>query len=266
MMKPYIADNPHVVNQIVERDLCVRCGACEPACPVDIIRFNDLAYPYITNEDSCITSCTRCLKVCPGEVIDFSLLDRKMFGVHPHPESVTGIARRAFVSFATDSQVRYGGASGGFVTQLLLYMLDKKLIDGALVLGGSTENGNWQLQPFIGRTAEDLRRAKKSKYMVVPFLQPLKEMEEIEGNYAIVALPCYVHAIRKYQKVSKKLRERIKLVIGLYCNVVFEPQLFEDVCEFNGLAKKDVVDFHFRYGEWPGGLSLTCATAPIKRY
>ncbi len=244
----------HVVNQIVDEGLCVRCGACEPACPVDIIRFNEQKFPYITNEDNCIATCTRCLKVCPGEVVDFSTLDDEMFGAHPHPDSVTGLAKRAYVSCATDEKIRYEGASGGFVTQLLLYMLDHGFIDGALVLGTSGEAGTWQQQPFIARTAEDLKRAAKSKYTTVPFLQPLGEMEKVEGNYAVVALPCYVHAVRKYQKVSKKLRDRIKLVIGLYCNVVFEPHLFDDVCEFNGIRKEDIADVHFRHGEWPGGV------------
>lgn len=244
----------HVVNQIVDEGLCVRCGACEPACPVDILRFNEQGFPYVTNEENCIAACTRCLKVCPGEVVDFSRLDDEMFGKHPHPDSVTGLAKRAYVSCSTDEKIRYDGASGGFVTQLLLYMLDKKIIDGALVLGTSTETGTWQQKPFIARTAEELKRAAKSKYMTVPFLQSLGEMEKIEGNYAVIAVPCYVHAIRKYQKVSKKLRDRIKLVVGLYCNVVFEPHLFDDVCEFSGISKNDVADIHFRHGEWPGGV------------
>ena len=251
-----VYDNLHVINQIVDRDLCVRCGACEPACPVDIIKFNDQAYPYITDESECITTCTRCLKVCPGEAVDFSNLDDQMFGVRPHPDSITGITKRALVSYATDDELRYRGTSGGFVTQLLIYMLDRQLIDGALVLGASAgnDNGTWQERPFIARTAEELKRAVKSKYIATPFLRPLGEMEKMEGNYAVVALPCYIHALRKYQKVSKKLRERIKLVIGLYCNVVYEPYLFDDLCEFNGIPKEDVADLHFRHGEWPGGI------------
>ena len=91
----YIADNPHVVNQIVERDLCVRCGACEPACPQDIIRFDDRALPFITDESKCPTACQRCLKICPGEELNLAQLDQEMFGVQPHPESVTGIVREA---------------------------------------------------------------------------------------------------------------------------------------------------------------------------
>lgn len=249
-----IAENLHVVNQIVERGLCVRCGACEPACPVDIIRFDDRGFPYITDEEECLRGCTRCIKVCPGEEVDYGALDEEMFGQSPHPASITGYARRALVSHSVSEETRYAGASGGFVTQLLAHMLETGEIDGALVLGVSSE-GKWKQEPYVARSVEELKAAQKSKYITVPFLRPLKELEEIEGHYAIVALPCYIHAIRKYQKVSPSLRKRIKLVIGLYCNVVFEPHLYDEACELAGIDPTDVDDFRFRHGDWPGGVT-----------
>lgn len=246
-------DNIHVVNQIVDRGLCIRCGVCEPACPVDIIRFDNLAYPYLTDGNTC-TNCTRCLKVCPGEVVNFSELDDKMFGIRPRHQSITGITREVLVGSATDDKVRKGGTSGGFVTQLLIYMLNKHLIDGALVLGSSADSNGWQAVPLIARTAEELKRAAKSKYTAVPSLKLLAEIKEVDGKYAVVGLPCFIHGLRKYQRISKRLRERIKLVIGLSCNTVLEPYVLDELCEFKGFKKYDIVNFHFRYGSWPGNL------------
>jgi coenzyme F420 hydrogenase subunit beta len=245
--------NRHIVTEIVDRGLCVRCGACEPACPVNIIRFDDQAYPYITDEPACIRNCTKCIAICPGEVVNFERLDQRFFGTQPHPDSITGIAKYACVGFATDPKTREAGASGGLVTQLLVYLLEKRLIDGALVLRANTDNG-WTPEPAIIRTAEELKRTQKSTYTLVPHLKVLSEIEKTEGHYAIVALPCHVHAIRRYQRFNKKLAQRIKLVIGLYCNVAFEPYAFDDLCEFSGLKKQDVIDFSFRHGTWPGGI------------
>lgn len=251
-----IAKNLHVVNQIVERDLCVRCGACEPACPVDIIRFDERGYPYITQENECLRGCTRCLKVCPGEYVDYPGLDDEMFGRRPHPDSVMGIARRVFVAHATSEQVRREGASGGFVTQLLAHMLETGRIDGALVLGSVNDASGWRPEPLVARSVSELHAAAGSKYLTVPFLRPLSELEEVEGRYAIVALPCYIHAIRKYQRVSPKLRERIRLVIGLYCNVAFEPTVYEEVLAVSGIDPADVENFEFREGRWPGNATV----------
>jgi ferredoxin len=41
---------------------CIRCGACEPQCPVDAISAGEDRY--VINEDLCI-SCGACAAVCP---------------------------------------------------------------------------------------------------------------------------------------------------------------------------------------------------------
>jgi len=215
-------DKQHVVSDIVARGLCVRCGACEPACPVDIIKFDDQAYPYITDEDTCITSCTKCIVICPGEVVNFSRLDKRFFGVHPHPDSITGIARRALVTHSTDDKLRAKGSSGGLVTQLLAYMLDKEFIDGALVVGTKVGAQGWEPYPVIVRTVDELRRTQKSTYTLLPHLKALAEIEEIDGNYAIVALPCHVHAIiREHQFAIATLKPWIANgYVGMFCGEI----------------------------------------------
>jgi coenzyme F420 hydrogenase subunit beta len=252
----YSHDNPHVVNEIVQSDLCVRCGACEPACPFDIIRFNEERYPYITDESECRVNCVRCLKVCPGATIDFNKLDDEMHGRRPHPKSIAGVVKGSYVSYANRTDIRGKAASGGFTTGLLAYMLEHKIIDGALVLGASAEGEEWSQRPFIARTVEEVRNSVKSKYLAVPMLRPLAEIEAVEGNYAVVALPCYVQALRLYMKVSPKLRKRIKLIVGLYCNGVFEPQLFKDLCKARNVDPAQVENLDFRAGQWPGLLEL----------
>jgi coenzyme F420 hydrogenase subunit beta len=144
-------------------------------------------------------------------------------------------------------------------------MFDQKLIDGALVVGTRVASQGWEPYPVIVRSADELKRTQKSTYTLLPHLQALAEMEEIEGKYAIVALPCHVHAIRRYQKFSKKLAERIKFVIGLYCNVAFEPYVLDDLCEFSGFRREEVVEFGFRHGTWPGGIVATLRDGSSKK-
>ena len=227
------------------------------SCPVDIIRFDEHALPYITEEEKCLTECTHCLKVCPADEFNFNFFDDEQFGARPHPDSITGMVKGSYVSFATDEKLRVAGTSGGFVTQILIHMLENGIIDGAVVLGTEAGKEGWRQKPFVARTLEDLKRAMKSKYLAVPYLdESLREIQSIDGNYAVVALPCYLHALAKYKQLNRRLRERIKLTIGLFCNVVFEPSLVKDLCEFNGVRMDDVADLHFRHGQWPGGVVL----------
>lgn len=257
--------NIHIVTEIVDQGLCVRCGACDPACPVDIIKFDDQAYPYITRDEDCISNCTRCIKVCPGKIVDFNAWDDEMFGMRPHPESITGIVRKSMVGYSINDDIREKGASGGIVTQLLCYMLDNNIIDGALVLSSEVDESGYHLKPMIARTKEELKKAARSKYLLIPHLEQIREIENIEGRYAIVALPCHIHAIKKYQKVSKKLRERLTFIIGLYCNVAYEPYLMDDIIELSGYKKKDIINVEFRAGEWPGSVELTLRDGTVVR-
>ena len=201
-------------------------------------------------------NCVRCLKVCPGATFDMGKLDDEVHGRRPNPKSLAGVVKGSYVGYSTRSEIRGKAASGGFTTGLLTYMLEHKLIDGALVLGASAEGEEWSQKPFIARSVQDLQKSVKSKYLAVPMLRPLQEIEEIEGNYAVVALPCYAQALRLYMKVSPKLRKRIKLIVGLYCNGVFEPQLFRDLCRARGVEPAEVENLDFRAGQWPGLLEL----------
>jgi coenzyme F420 hydrogenase subunit beta len=79
----------------------------------------------------------------------------------------------------------------------------------------------------------------------------------VEGRYALVALPCHLHALHKYVKVTPKLRGRVALTIGLYCNISFEPFVFDELCESKGTKPEDIKDLDFRAGEWPGGIYAT---------
>ncbi len=249
--------NIHVVNEIVDNGLCVRCGACEPSCPVDIIRFDEHAYPYITDEAQCLFGCVRCIKICPGEHVDFEALDQKMFGVSPSVNSVSGIIRRHLVTHSTESTLRREATSGGFVTQFLMFLMDRGHIDGALVLGSESGSDGWVEKPFIARSTAELRTAIKSKYRLVPYLRVLDEIEKTPGRYAVVGLPCHLHAIHKYVKATKKLEDRITVLIGLYCNVAFDPKVLDEVCEVNGLTRGDIKHLDFRAGHWPGTILAT---------
>lgn len=56
-----------MMDFVVDRQLCVQCGACVGDCPTDAIAMVDL-YPAAVNEPACI-KCQHCLAVCPQGAI-----------------------------------------------------------------------------------------------------------------------------------------------------------------------------------------------------
>ena len=51
---------------VINPDLCVSCGTCAGACPVEAISEGDVAY--VIDADTCL-SCGSCASVCPSEAI-----------------------------------------------------------------------------------------------------------------------------------------------------------------------------------------------------
>ena len=51
---------------VINPDLCVSCGTCAGACPVEAISEGDGAY--VIDADTCL-SCGSCASVCPNEAI-----------------------------------------------------------------------------------------------------------------------------------------------------------------------------------------------------
>ena len=51
---------------VINPDLCVSCGTCAGACPVEAISEGETSY--VIDADTCL-SCGSCAAVCPSEAI-----------------------------------------------------------------------------------------------------------------------------------------------------------------------------------------------------
>jgi coenzyme F420 hydrogenase subunit beta len=246
----------HVVNEVVDHGLCVRCGMCLPACPYDILGLDQRLYPKMLDEAKCPTQCDACLRVCPGLEVNYPQLSNQLFGTVPDPLSVTGVARRLLAAYSTDPVIRESGSSGGVVSQLLVWMLEKGYIQGALVVKNDFST-NAQSTPFIATTREQILGSCGSKYTIIPVDMAFDLVFKTPGRIAMVGVPCHIHAVRKYQQIRKSLNDKLPLIIGLACHMAFEPECLEDLLAKNKIPERQVRSVSFRSGKWPGGIQAT---------
>lgn len=207
------------VSQVVHEGLCLGCGICYDACPKDCIKIihgNELNYPSV-NETCCI-ECSRCLKVCSGRGIDMKKYTESLFdGESLNFDKYLGYYDKCFSGFSLDYEIRYHSASGGCLSGFLIYLLDKKIIDGALVVGWDSVNP-MQPRPYIAKTKEDIISARSSKYCVVSYEGMIQELQKSEGKYVMVGLPCHIHSIKKYCSISKSISNKIIGCFAIYCS------------------------------------------------
>ncbi len=249
--------NGKTIDSVVKGGLCTGCGTCVGLCPEEAvgmtIDYSKGIYIPRLDEERC-NQCGVCLAVCPGHTVDFKQLNSGIFG-YDTADILLGNYANCYTGYATDSKIRYDSASGGLVTLLLIFALEEGMIDGALVTRMSEDNP-LEPEPFIARTREEIISAAKSKYCPVPANIALSEIIKEEGRFAVVGLPCHIQGVRKAEMANKKLKEKIVLHLGLFCNHAPSFLATEYILRNMKVKKQQVKKLDYRGEGWPGIMKI----------
>lgn len=244
------------IGKTQNMDLCTGCGTCVGMCPNSAIEMyinsKGNYVPHINN-DEC-NQCGICFETCPGHTVDFKQLNSLIFGKSPENKLI-GNYINCYIGHSTDKKIRWSASSGGLITTLLIFALEKGIIDGALVTRMSEKN---PLEPevIIARTKEEIISASGSKYCPVPANIALKEILKGDGKFAVVGLPCHIHGIRKAEMLNEKLKEKVVLHLGLFCGHTVNFLGTEFILQKINIKKEEVVKLTYRGNGWPGGMSI----------
>lgn len=229
------------------------CGACISVCPSGCIVFSGNGPE---QEGEC-SECGTCLSVCPGLGSPLKELDKFVFGREKtEDEDKNGfgiyISDRNLV--AADNEIFENGYTGGKISATLIYMLEKGLIDAAIVSRwGNASPHPWVSWPVLATTRDDIMKSAGSKYVFSPNLALLKDLEkqpEIE-NIAVVGLGCHLQGLRKLQNEGERyasLVDKIKYTFGLYCGspMVRKEDLVQYVATLCGVEAGEILTIDFK--------------------
>jgi len=255
-------------EEIISTGLCTDCGTCVAVCPNNIITMNyETEEPELTGE--CATRCQLCYEICPGKDISLPELNKVAFGREPNAgENLLGVAQVFLKGHAVDPEIRGAGAAGGVISALLIYALEKGIIDTAVVTGMSTEQP-WRVAPKIATSREEILANAQSRYAIVPTNSIIKEaLAANGGKLGAAGLPCHVHGLRKIQAAGrpKPINKAIKLIIGLFCASNTNYRGTEHMVEeLLNVPLEQVAKVEFRGGEYPGHFQVTTKDGDLVR-
>jgi len=187
----------------------VGCGACLGVCPKDAILPKVFAgYISVSIDVNKCARCQLCYEVCPVPT-----------NLNSKDKSIQAFTSRMFIGYAADEKIRYQGASGGVITAILSYLLEKGEVNGVLVAKICGKN----ILPYIATNPGQLAESQGSIYFPTFSLKLLKELKHKEGKYAVVGLPCQIDALIRIIAEGFLAANKIKYLLGLRCYHVNAP-------------------------------------------
>ena len=174
------------ISETTKNALCLGCGICQSACPsnaISIIVKEGRFIPKV-DETKCKNDkgCHRCHDACPGLGVDLQRIAKEQFtDEQTKTDAWVGRYLKCFTGHSNDEDIRYHCASGGMVSQFLIFLLEKGYIDGAVVTAFDPTN-ELLVQSYIAHNREEVLQAKSSKYAPVSLHGMAQAIKQEQGT------------------------------------------------------------------------------------
>jgi coenzyme F420 hydrogenase subunit beta len=214
---------------------------CVAACPTDSIGIGEDDLPTLVKM---CTGCSLCWDFCPRGGLQYE----STWKITGNGHGIEGIGHVEESYTARFKERMDGVQDGGFVSALLISLLEAGEIDGALVARES-ETERWKGEAFLATTPEDIRECAGSFYNQTLALGHVDfKGEGLPPNprIAVVGTPCEIEGIKAMQARpwtwgSSKV-EAITLTIALLCTKSFnyEKLMLEEIRDKRGVDLDNV--------------------------
>jgi coenzyme F420 hydrogenase subunit beta len=245
-------------EEVIDSGLCTGCAGCVVTCPHEVIgyRHEEKQYrPFHLEEELGLTDCihgqkgcTTCTRACPRFRSWEPQIDEHLFGQVREPDAMYGQYRQLLLVRAADDHVHQTGQDGGFVSAMLIWLLQHDYIDGALASFVNPEHP-WKAEPGLVRNVDDVIASAGSRYTYSANTLALKQAQEAGlSRLALVGMGCQTSSppamwARKAGKVGKP----ILFNVGLLCSKTFDDSIFEELFLAKyGLRKEEMVKMNIK--------------------
>lgn len=251
------------LTDVVDWRLCIGCGACSYICEDNKVElwdfFNEGIRPVL--KDKNCGDCRDCLDVCPSVQTDFGYLYSSSENTGLGDTSFKqdwGQVLEVWEGHATDPEIRFKGSSGGVITALSAFCIEKGGMHGVLHIaqhpGDPVRN-----QTRMSRNRQELIAATGSRYSPASVCDSLEQVEKAPAPCVVIGKPGEIVALRKAQLLRPELNARVGLALSFFCAESPSTAGTVALIEKLGVPPKSVGDLRYRGLGWPGFFAPICA-------
>lgn len=249
--KKFFNPSSSTVLNIVQNNLCQGCGLCYLLYP------NEINFTNKQNFNKPIFNKTE--KICPS--LQFS---KQIIESNSKTNPYFGSYKNLYLVKSTNLHVLKNSSSGGFVTQLIIFLLKNKIINGAIVTTNSDNNPLENEIKIITNHKDLLQNPLESRYSPASPLIKIKDLKSKKGKYVFVGKGCDITALNKLLQIDKEVAQKIFFKIGIFCAHQPSRQATLDLVNKQDISLKSIKNIRFRYGNWPGNYFIQTKNKKIK--
>lgn len=190
-------------------------------------------------------SCTKCLSICPGYRVE----------VQPAAMSQTnggvGPALEIWEGYASDTELRHHASSGGLISALALYCLEKEGMEFVLHTAASGSSP-WTNRTVLSRTRAELLARTGSRYAPASPCNGLAAIERSNRPCVFVGKPCDAAAVRSLRRERPDLDQKVGLVLTFFCAGTPSSIGTLNILHSIGVKPNEIRGLRYRGQGWPG--------------
>jgi coenzyme F420 hydrogenase subunit beta len=171
----------------------------------------------------------------------------------PHP--LIGPTLEIWEGHAAENQIHFSGASGGVLTALALYCLEREAMEFVLHVGMDPE------KPWLNKTALSKDRAQLlerngSRYAPSSPCEALNAIEQSKRPCVFIGKPCDTAAVTMVRRYRPGLDEKLGLVLTFFCAGPPSTQATLKLLKQLEIPLEEINEIRYRGNGWPGNFSV----------
>lgn len=224
----------------IAHEYCTGCGLCKSVNDTSFEKgVKGFEYPILVQKDSEL-----CKTVCPS--LGAALKEHS-------DGTIWGKLYSSWLGWSSDDSVRHAASSGGVLTSLCIYLLERNIVDGIIQVKKAPNNPCATVNT-VSRTKDDVLSCMGSRYTVSSPLANIKQIVKAGEKYAFVGKPCDASALRMYKESKKEhWTEQILYIFSFFCAGQPSPEANNKLITTLGCKGiEDCEDVQYRGNGWPG--------------
>jgi len=193
--------------------------------------------------------------------INYPELYKSVYGSFPS-NWLVGHVLKVRTGHAVNKEIRANAASGGVITQTLIYLLENNFVDGVIIAKQGFPSPE-RASPIIAKTRDEILSGAGSVYIPVSMLEILDDLDPSK-KYAITCLPEESAILRTMQQQKIFSAMQIRYVLGPYTGTALKPEAIRYYLKSKKVSDDDpITSLKWRAGEWPGYLEIKTKSGKV---